>query len=104
MIKLKNAEGKYQWVYGTTGLNYSNAAKKATNKTRMCKTVNNAIKACAYAYLDATLMAGYNTLYSVESGNGYDRKDVIVNIALPACITDAVKIIEDTCRQYGARF
>ena len=101
MIKLRNKDNKYQEVYGTTGLSYQCAAKQATGKTRSCKTVKQAMSACAYSYLEASLMAGYNTLHTVEDKN---RKDVIVNIPLPPAISDAVKVIEATCKQYGRNF
>jgi len=101
MLKLQNRDNKYQWVYGTTGATYAHTAKQATGKTRMCKAVKQAMAACAHSYLEASLMAGYNTLYSVEDSN---RKDIIVNIPLPPAIHEAVKVIEATCKQYGRNF
>ena len=101
MIKLKNAEGKCQFIWGTTGLNYKHEAMKATGKTKMCKTVKNTIAAMAMQALETALLCGYDQLYSVDDAN---RMDKVVNVQLPACISDAKSIILKICLENGRAF
>lgn len=102
MIKIKRADGGCNWVHGTRALAYKGISLKATGRKRWCKTVAQTVSACAYASLRAVLSTGYDLiLYSVEDA---ERRDVIVNIPLPPCMEDAVKLIEDTCIRHGSIF
>ena len=102
MIKLKSKDDKYYWIHGTRAMTYIHEARIITGKKSLCKTNRQAIKGCAYTALHTALSCIEEPiLYSITDANGYEK---IVNISLPACIQDAVKIIEDTCLAHGKSF
>lgn len=104
MVKLTNENGKCIWIYGTTSVNYKNAAMRLTGIKRQCKKLDMVIAAMANQALETAIMAGYTSLYSVEDNKGKNRKDIVVNVALPSCLSDAVAKVKDVQLSYGFSF
>lgn len=104
MVKLMNESGKCVWVYGTTSINYKRNAMKISGIKRMCPKLQIIIKAMAMQALESAISAGYTTLYSVENGKDINRQDVIVNISLPACLSDAIDLVLNTQKTHTIDF
>ena len=104
MIKLMDASGKCAWIYGTKSISYKNKAMAISGIKKNGQELQNIIKAMAMQALESTILAGYNILYSIENGHDVNRQDVIVNIKLPACISDAIKVILATQKTYSLEF
>ena len=94
MVKLMNDSGGCAWVYGTKSIAYKQKAMAVSGLKRMCPRLQVIMGAMALQALESTLLAGYNILYSVENGQDVNRQDVIINIKLPACISEAINTVK----------
>ena len=104
MLQLKDDNNRYTSVDGRYNRNNITIIKSALGKKRDCKTVRQGQLIASQSSLHQALSDGFNTLCKISIRNGLFFVDKNVNIKLPACIADAMQLIDKITADAGYQF